>query len=166
MYIFTNPPSERNIEVHFTRPPCIFAKFAIKTEVRRSRFAPMTFLSWFSRTAKSSPKFSGDASCTGTSNRFSTSRNKIFASISYSRAALCRSIQSPLFLSSEYVCTERTRSITKRVMTMLLLNAEWMQLCDGIVIADNRHSCRKRNVFSSKCQGGEIVVRSLFSVSP
>lgn len=41
--LFADPPSERNTQVHFTRPPCIFAKFAIKTEVRGSRFASMTF---------------------------------------------------------------------------------------------------------------------------
>lgn len=108
IYIFVGPPSERNTKVHFTRPPCIFAKFAIKTEVRGSRFASMTqSLARFPETSthkKYSPSFRATQVVReGTTNRFSAPGNKIFASISYgadSRAAFFYRIVASVFLVS------------------------------------------------------------------
>lgn len=52
------------------------------------------------------PKFSGDANCAGTLNRFST--NKIFTSIFYWRTDFCHSISFVVFLD---ICTDIFRAL-------------------------------------------------------
>lgn len=144
-----NRRSERNTEVHFTRSPCIFPKFALEAEVRGSRFAPMTFPAWFPRTAKSSPKFSGDARVAQGARIDFLRRETKYSSISYSRATFCRSIQSPLFLSpSEYVCI-RSKRVSRRCCYWTRSGCNYVTVLLSLTI-----DTRKRNVFSPKCQGG------------
>jgi len=138
---------------------CIFAKFTIKTEVWGSRFASMTSLARFPGTssAKSISQVFGRREL-----RQESQIDFLHLETKYSLQISYRTDSSAAFFAAVSLLPQHLhraiRSIPKHVMMilmLLLLNAEWMQLCVEYRYRYGcRHSCRKRNVFSSKCRGG------------